>query len=632
MQVVSLQDNIELGNKSMQVISRLQLPKDSSTSDLYVKLHGDAFIDFNANNSTITLHQGDTISFNTYFNSFYESFYTKYTILNELAYRLKLIGEFEISAYRERYEFSERELIHSQIYNQNNENHDSSNYVDFSLPQLKSASEAGRIYLEITCLSDKGTFVEGFVFTQQEKQRDVSLAIITCTFKKEAYVKKTIDLVSKDSLLQNKNFHIFVVDNAKTLDKGDFEDSSRVTLIPNRNVGGSGGFTKGLIEALKGDYTHFLFMDDDIELDSEVVYKLFPLYEYGKQDFAVAGTMLDFYQKHILYEAGALYNKSRDDEGNIKEREFNIVSLKTEIDLRDSSTLNSLLLDEEVDYSGFWYFAFSKEVVQNIGLPLPFFIKVDDIEFCLRVKQHLNNAIVAFPSFAVWHEPFYAKNPVWDIYYCERNMFIANAIHGSLKYWNVVRSVTGGVVYHLLLFNYNTAQMYVKAFEDFLAGPNFIKDNDSEVLHAKICQFAKSNKCQTLVANSVDLPKDYQITKAGKIKKLITLLTLNGHLLPQFLIRDESVFINYPEEKTERDSICKAFTKKRLVLKYKEAPGLYYNELDNQAAFNIISAWAKSVIKSALKWSNITKQWQKSAKEFTSMQFWENYLEPRPTR
>lgn len=397
----------------MQVISRLQPPKTSEVTDLYVKLHGNAFIN-NADNSTITLHQGDTISFNTYFNSFYESFYTKYTTINDLVYRLKLIGEFEISAYRERYEFSGRELIHSQVYNQNNQNDDASNYVYFSLPRLKSAFEAGRIYLEITCLSDKGTFAEGFVFTQQEKQRDVSLAIITCTFKKEAYVKKTIDLVSKDSILQNENFHIFVVDNAKTLDKGDFQDS-RVTLIPNRNVGGSGGFTKGLIEALKGDYTHFLFMDDDIELDSEVIYKLFPLYEYSKQDFAIAGAMLDLYQKHILHEAGARYNRYTDDEGNSEDRDFNVTSLKKNADLRDSSTLNQFLLHEEIDYGAFWFFAFSKEVVENIGLPLPLFIKVDDIEFGLRVKQYLNNAIVSFPSLAVWHEPFYAKNPIWDI-------------------------------------------------------------------------------------------------------------------------------------------------------------------------------------------------------------------------
>jgi len=49
-----------------------------------------------------------------------------------------------------------------------------------------------------------------------------------------------------------------------------------VQLIPNKNVGGSGGFARGLVEALQENtYSHFLFMDDDIELDSESIYRLF---------------------------------------------------------------------------------------------------------------------------------------------------------------------------------------------------------------------------------------------------------------------------------------------------------------------------------------------------------------------
>jgi galactofuranosylgalactofuranosylrhamnosyl-N-acetylglucosaminyl-diphospho-decaprenol beta-1,5/1,6-galactofuranosyltransferase len=607
----------------MQILSRLQLPKTSETSEMYVKLDGQASIDLDA--QKIILHQGDTLSFNTYFNSIYESYYTRYTTINEFQYQLKAVGDFDISVYRECYQGSEKELVS----NHKIQNQDFYNYIELSLPQLELTKETGRIYLEITCLSEQGIFVEGLVVTQQEKQRDISLAIITCTFKKEAYVTKTVDLITKDKLLQDKEFKIFVVDNGKTLNKSDFGDS-RVTLIPNRNVGGSGGFTRGLIEALQEDtYTHFLFMDDDIELDSEVVYKLFPLYENAKKDFAIAGSMLDLQKRHMLYEAGAIYNKYIDDAGNIIDRNYTFSPLHKNTDLRNPSAINLLLLQEEVDYGAFWFFSFSKEVVQNIGLPLPFFIKIDDVEFGLRVKQYLNNAIVAFPSIAVWHEPFYAKNSGWDDYYSVRNLLITSAIHGSSKYWSALKNISGGLIYHLLMFNYNTAQLYVKAFEDFLEGPKFLQRTDSEILHTQICGYSKIYKSQTRVANSVDLPANYQITKVGKIQKLITLLTLNGHLLPKFLIRNESAFISYPEKEAERDSICKAFAKKRIILKYKDLPGLYQNELDNEAGFKIFLAWVKTVIKSSLGWSNITKQWQKSAKEFTSMQFWQNYLQPR---
>jgi len=69
---------------------------------------------------------------------------------------------------------------------------------------------------------------------------------------------------------------------------------------------------------------------------------------------------------------------------------------------------------------------------------MPFFIKIDDLEFCLRIKNFASSAIVAFPSIAVWHEPFYAKVSIWDTYYSYRNILITYAIHGTLRYINIV--------------------------------------------------------------------------------------------------------------------------------------------------------------------------------------------------
>lgn len=166
----------------MQVVSRLQLPKTPETVDLYVKLDGNTHIDYDTDK--IILHQDSIVSFNTYFNSIYENYYTKYTTLNELQYRLKLAGAFEILVYRERYKSDERELIYSEKI----QDIDLLNYVDFTL-QL-SVPDAGRIYLEIKCLSETGYFAEGLLVTQQEKERDISLAIITCTFKKKLTSKR----------------------------------------------------------------------------------------------------------------------------------------------------------------------------------------------------------------------------------------------------------------------------------------------------------------------------------------------------------------------------------------------------------------------------------------------------------
>ena len=612
----------------MNVISRVEFPKTDEASDLYIKLTPGISIDFQADDTKIILPEGSTISLNTYFNSIYEKYYTKYTTFSSLSYLLKLEGDFEVSAYRETHEASTKELISSQTI----KNCHLSDSVKVLLPELVPTQEAGRIYLEITCLSEQGLFTEGLVVTEQEKRRDVSLGIITCTFKKEAYVKKTVNAILQDSFLSNKKFKIFVVDNASTLNKSEFSDY-RVKLISNRNVGGAGGFSKGLIEALQEDvYTHFLFMDDDIDLDSEVIYRLVSLYEYAQQDFAVAGSMLDFNKKYLLHEAGAVYNKDFDDEGNLRNNPFGFDSLKHNLDLRNPTSLNLLLVEENIDYGAFWFFSFSKEVVERIGLPLPFFIKIDDVEFGLRVKQDLDNRIVAFPSLAVWHEPFYAKRPIWDIYYCSRNHLITNSIHGSLTYFSAVKSTTQCVIYHLLKFDYNAAHMFVLGFEDYMQGPKFIKNNDPEILHSRICESSKSHKSQTIVANTISNSEDYQFTKTGKLQKLLSLLTLNGQFLPKFLISDDSTIIRgrskSDEDHKKQDSVCKALAKKRIIFIQEKLPLSYQNELDQKAGMNILFAWLKSVITGGLRWSKVSAEWKKAAKDLASIPFWQNYLEP----
>jgi galactofuranosylgalactofuranosylrhamnosyl-N-acetylglucosaminyl-diphospho-decaprenol beta-1,5/1,6-galactofuranosyltransferase len=611
----------------MNVISRIQFPKTNETADLYVKLDQGVSLDFSEGDRKIFLPQGSTISLNTYFNSIYEKFYTKYTFLSSLYYLLKLEGDFEVFVYRETSEANVKQLIHEEKLYQCQ----ISDCRKVSLPVLHQNQEAGRIYLEITCLSEQGYFTEGLVVTEQEKQRDVSLGIISCTFKKEAYIKKTVSLILEDIFLENKKFKIFVVDNGNTLSKNDFEDG-RVHLISNRNVGGSGGFTRGLIEALQeGVSTHFLFMDDDIELDSEVIYRLIALYEYAKQDFAVAGSMLDLYKKYIVYEVGSLYNKYFDSEGNLQHRPFTITGLKPNLDLRNSNSLNFLLLEDNIDYGGFWFFSFSKEIVNKVGLPLPLFIKTDDIEFCLRIKEHFKNGIVAFPSFAVWHEPFYSKKPVWDLYYEYRNRLIINAIHNSLRYFDTIKILTRALIFHLLIFDYNSANMIVKGFEDYMEGPSFMTSHDPEILHSWILEYSKGQKSQTILANYIMNHDGNEITKPNKFQKILSLITLNGHLLPIFLVRDETVIIRYGSK--ERDFLshpfCRGFAKKRIIFAMENNHQVYQNEMDNQAGISILFAWINSVLKSRLKWSNVRAEWKKAASSLTSVQFWQNYLEPQ---
>lgn len=594
----------------MNIVGRIKLPKSAEVSGLYLQCNEAAAINSNPGVEEIVFCQGGMVSTNSYFNSFYENFYAKYTNLDSLYYWLRLVGDFQISVYREVYGQPNRELVFSQKC----ESCVATDFVKLKFPELNQ----GRIYFELMCLSEQGEFKEGLIATENPG-KEVSLAIITCTYKKEAYIKKTVNTIVQDQLLATKSWKIFVVDNGKTLTAEDF-NHSRVQFIPSRNVGGSGGFTRGLVEALQSkDYTHFLFMDDDIELDSESIYRLFALYEYALGDFAIAGAMIDLAKKYIIYEAGLLYTKEQKSD---KFKPFSMVRLKHNLEINKPENLNRLLLDEAIDFGGFYFFAFSRQVVEKIGLLLPVFVKMDDLEFCLRLKQSVD--IVSFPSISVWHETFFSKASLWDYYYY-RNDLISHAIHKQLKYINAVSYFTKHLILSLLLFDYNHAEMLVQAFEDCVKGPNFIKTKDPELLHLEILELSKTHKTQSVQPNySPSTDQMYDKTKAGSLKKIISLLTLNGHLLPDFLTSDEDVFLwQTPDYAGQRS---KAFAKKRVLIFKEESNSLFQNEIDKKAGIKLLTRWLKVVVSNSVKWSSVCRQWKQASNDLFSIVFWQQYL------
>ena len=602
----------------MHIVGRIRLPKSVEVSNLYINCDRGAAINY-SDSPAIFFDRGGIVSSNTYFNSFYENFYAKYTNLDSLSYRLRLEGDFQISVYREFSGQESRELIVSEKL----ENCQATGFVKIELTSLVQSNNQGRIYFELLCESEKGTFHEGLIATEQKQIQPVSLAIISCTYKKETYIKNTVNNIVRDELLKTKEWKVFVVDNGKTLSKEDFKDP-RVQLISNRNMGGSGGFTRGLVEALQSEnYSHFLFMDDDIELDSESIYRLFALYEYARSDFAIAGSMLDLYEKQVLYEAGTRYGEAN--KNSIELKPFSIVRVKHNLKLENPTSLNSLLLDEEINFGSFYFFAFSKEVVKSVGLPLPLFIKGDDLEFGLRIKKALDGKLVAFPSIAVWHEPFHTKFPIWDKYYYVRNSLITQAIHGVLGYINAVSHISKDLILYLLLFEYNYAEMLVKAFEDYVKGPSILKDRDPELLHKEILALSKSFETQSIKQNYCP-PKQVKLVKsqAGIGDKLISLLTLNGHLLPNFITNDGEVFLWQTFDYAGVRS--RAFRKKRVLIFQQENNCLYQNDIDKLVGIKLLFRWIKVVASSRIKWSSLVTDWKEASSELTSTMFWQQYL------
>ena len=114
-----------------------------------------------------------------------------------------------------------------------------------------------------------------------------------------------------------------------------------------------------------------------------------------------------------------------------------------------------------------------RQVIAEIGLSLPLFIKWDDAEFGLRAKE-AGYPTVTFPGAAVWHVPWTDKNDAldWQAYFHQRNRFVAALLHSPYPHGGrLVRESLNHQITHLVSMQYSTVELRHQALQDVLDGP-----------------------------------------------------------------------------------------------------------------------------------------------------------------
>lgn len=239
----------------------------------------------------------------------------------------------------------------------------------------------------------------------------VKLALSTTTFKKEEYIVPNIDLVKREVLGSSdpiaEAFHMFVVDNGCTLDAEALSNDG-VTVLPNKNVGGAGGFARGMMEALASSegYTHILLMDDDVKISAESLKRTYNLLALAKGDYRDAfinGAMLAIEQPNLQFEDVSFVIKSGAYR-RVKEDKLYIDQVK---DVVENESIN---VEVPNAYGAWWYSCIPLKVVREKGLPLPVFVRCDDVEYGMRT----NPTYMTMNGICVWHEDSRADSaPPW---------------------------------------------------------------------------------------------------------------------------------------------------------------------------------------------------------------------------
>ena len=409
------------------------------------------------------------ISFDTWMNLFAAGKWHQYCELGKLYLRLEVQGNFRLQVTG--HEFTAAFGVVDRVL----------------LSQCHEAKEINEFLIEIPAAEEYAGVSFSLDFPKGEKyalgemswctdappQRQCRIAIDTCTFKREKYVQKTIRKFTEfmeEEEGRGEKFHLFVVDNGRTLEKS--LENEYVNIIPNKNAGGAGGFCRGLMEANDGDFTHCLFMDDDVEIYPESFFRTLAITEYFKDEYktcSVNGPMMNLYDKMEFFENLAAY----DGVMGIKNCRGPLDMKKVE-DVLMGIDLPPELFHDNYVHSAWWYTCSSLERYKD-EYPVPVFFRWDDVEWSWR-KQGME--IVSMNGICLWHAPFkWRVGNFAECYYGPRNILFACMIHQQGNEKEMLEWLQAQFDYRLETLNYVGAEVLLMAMTDFLKGHSIFEED-----------------------------------------------------------------------------------------------------------------------------------------------------------
>lgn len=571
--------------------------------------------------SAFKLIKTEFVEFFTYFNSFSYAKWKKYTCVDNVYLKLKCKGQFTVQMFGH---FREGREIKKEFYPIQHYNLKSFTEFQIPVPQNVNGQVIG---FQIQALSE--FWIEGggwYTEVPQSKINHVRISIATTTFKKEEYIKRNIGILERELFYGSEpcreHFRLIVVDNGRTLDPDEF-NSEYVTVLPNDNVGGAGGYTRGMLESLRSDFkaTHVLLMDDDVLVTAESFLRLYSLLALVKGEYKdrfVSGAMLYYEQMNMQHEDVGYVHKDG--------------SYGPNKPIMDMNNWRNVFVNEEDvpfnenSYAGWWYCCIPVSKIDIEHLPVPLFIRGDDVEFSVSRKAEF----LTLSGICIWHKGFVNKfNAALELYLVHRNSLIIQAMSGVAANVDFIKRIDKFFKTNLMRLAYNNCELLLDAIEDYLNGPEFMLTPQGERIMKE--KGAKNEVLTPLhqLYDKLDEEIDekeifedfYKDKKLNPFQSFWYNLTYNGHVMPKFLLKDKTGVIPYDWFYSPRKQyMCKQ------VLAVSESGMGRIRERSRRKFLELMKRRKKLLKKYKRNSKAVFLQYQKMANTLQSEGFWRDYL------
>jgi galactofuranosylgalactofuranosylrhamnosyl-N-acetylglucosaminyl-diphospho-decaprenol beta-1,5/1,6-galactofuranosyltransferase len=563
---------------------------------------------------SVHLSPGTCLSTGTFFNGFFEGHWRRYTTLGRLALRLRVSGRGGVQLCRRTAEHGITPLAALAF-----DGAECALQIDAPGPGFHPR-ELGLLYFDLTARGGPVTLHQAEWVALDARPQPVDLVAGYCTFNREPYLLAGVRRLLEDADVSAALRAIIVIDQGtkRVADHPDFARlpegaRDKLRLVTQANFGGAGGFTRSILEAL-GDAgaTHVLLMDDDAVVETESVFRTARFLALAREEMAVGGGMLDLLRPCELFEATAEVYPDRLAPARV------LGGFRVD----DADELEPLLEVHTTRYNGWWFMAFPLSLVERVGLPLPFFIRCDDIEYGCRLN-HCGVPLAALPGVGVWHEPFYLKARGWQNYYEFRNMLVLCALHAPQSRLALVRTFLRRLVKRLLLHEYYEAWLLCRAVRDYCRGPEVLEGDPAlthEALLAARVAWTEAPLRRTRHLRTVEASPPAKTWFGRGLRAAWCLLreilrpSPSTQAVPKVAI-ENGADSWWDVARTDVAAVFDDYTVDYTVLR--RSRGRF---------FGLLFGGLLAALRLALRHGRLRRQWRAARPRLTSLAFWKRYL------
>lgn len=243
-----------------------------------------------------------------------------------------------------------------------------------------------------------------------------NIGIYICNFNGKDWVIGCIESLKKQLL---QSFDIYVVDNASTdgtVDTINANYADCINVLQNEeNIGGAGGFDRGIRHGISNGYKYIVLLDNDITLDPTALQNMYTYMETHNDTGIVGSKVMIMDMPEYIQDFGCKLDFE-------KFKEYPQYQFFTENEVPESW---------ECDYVPTCAVMIRTSVVEECGsMPVDNFIYYDDIELSYRMKLR-GYKVVALGNAKVYHKGGFRKveTNTFPKYY-----FMRNRLHFFSKY------------------------------------------------------------------------------------------------------------------------------------------------------------------------------------------------------